>query len=62
MRNVREISTSTLRAMDRWFDGVPLFVLANLRADIKRELLARELQALADESGGYLSVTVGDWN
>ena len=59
---VQRISTSTLRAMEQWLDGLPLFVLLKLRADIKRELLARELAAIADESGGYLCVTVGGWN
>lgn len=60
--NVQRVSTGTLRAVERWLDALPLFVLARLRIAVKTELLMREIAVLADECGGYLGVTVGGWN
>lgn len=54
MKNrVRNLSSGVLRAMDGWLDGLPAFVMPALREAIKQELLARELAALADDSGGH---------
>lgn len=55
---VSEVSTSTLRAMDRWLDELPFFVMKRLRTAIKTELLVRDLERLADDTGGFLCCTV----
>lgn len=49
-----ELSTGVLRGMDRFLDGLPVFVMPGFRLALKLELLARDLPKLADDSGGHI--------
>ena len=56
--DLRSLSSGVLRGMERWLDGLPLWVMPSLRSAIKVELLARDLPLLADESGGHACVAI----
>lgn len=58
-RMVERFSTDVLRSFERWLDSLPAFVLRELRYAVKNELLARDLAALAAESGGWPCVVDG---
>lgn len=58
----RFISTATLRAMTFALAKKPwCWVLRDFRLAVENELLARELPAIADESGGWACIGIRGW-
>lgn len=56
-RSLDYISTSTLRAMAIALSKAPwCWMLRGYRLDIDRELLARDLESIAEQSGGYACI------
>ncbi len=52
-RAIRSLTTGALRVYDELLSALPDSLMAEHRAAVKLELLARELPSIADESGGY---------
>lgn len=66
-RALSTFPTSWLRHWKRRFDAMPEFAfyvraLRDFRYEVENELLARDLPALAEQSGGFPCISVGGWN
>lgn len=62
-RRYRTASSTTLRAFVAVLSKPGLaWLCADMLAAMEHELLMRDIEAIADESGGYLVVAPGGWN
>ena len=57
-RVVALLATGTLRRIDAALDEVPLGLFRDLRYAVRNELLARDLETIAAESGGWPCVGI----
>lgn len=58
MRVLARLSTVTLRRLEAALDEVPDWLARGLRYDVKHELLVRDLDAIAADSGGWPCVGI----